>query len=191
MLSQIVDGLCSSDAVFRFNCLRIVSQLATDVPQVLEEHWERLSAMLESPYSYQRACAVSVLVPFVCTSAEGDRLKDVVRSMESILPAEGTVNSRYILQGLGRIAAAAPALRPAITEYLLTAVTPENPNHALLQSDVIEALGLCTSPGADAQRIVEFVRMQLHSQSPRTKRVARAFLKRFDPDLPGPGTSSR
>lgn len=190
-LSQIVDGLSSSESVFRFNCLRIVSQLAEDAPRLLDQHWERFSVMLTSPYSYKRACAVNVLVPLACSRGHSDELAEVVRAMKSILPSEGTVNSRYILQGLGRIAAAVPALRSAITEFLLTAVKPESPNHALLQSDVIEALGLCSQSESDIGRILSFVQLQLHSPSPRTKRAAREFLKRFGPGLSDPAASSK
>ena len=180
-IAQVIDGLSSADHVYRYNCLRVSVVLAEEHPQLVDQHWEKLSTMLTSPYSYQRAGAVSVLVPLACHRAYSGELLEAVRAMEGIFPAEATVNSRYILQGLGRIAAAVPPLREPITEFLLGSVTAEKPNRELLRSDVIEAFAAFADGLRDKERCIAYAANQVHSPSPRTRKASRDFLKCYGP----------
>ncbi|HUX12407.1 MAG TPA: hypothetical protein VMW87_05225, partial [Spirochaetia bacterium] len=145
----------------------------------VDRYWEQLSSLLASPYSYQRACAVNVLVPIACRRKSGDETAELVRALESTFPSESTVNARYILHGLGRIAVSVHEFRGSITEFLLRAVTADSPNSALLRSDVIDAFSDYAQLLPDRERVIAYVRQQLHSSSPRTRKSAREFLKKF------------
>lgn len=89
-----------------------------------------------------------------------------------IPPAHVAVNS-------GKIALAKPNLRAEITNRLLAIDNVVQRHTNLVKASAIEAFDAYFEESEDQWRIIEFVRAQLDCDSPKTRKMAKAFLKKW------------
>ena len=109
------------------------------------------------------------------------RLEGIFDKLYSILYGEGTITAAHLARNSGKIARAKPKLRSRITERLLNI----DRNHRgkqkeLIKGHAIEAFDEYFEEAENQPEILEFVRKQLQSQSPKTRKLAREFLKKRD-----------
>jgi hypothetical protein len=81
----------------------------------------------------------------------------------------------------GKIAKEKPNLRPKITKILLNIDKIHQGNQIeLMKAYVIDAFNAYYKEIEDKEAVLSFVKIQLTSTSPKTKKVAKEFLKRWD-----------
>jgi hypothetical protein len=79
----------------------------------------------------------------------------------------------------GKIALAKPHLQAEITDRLLDIDNVVQRHKDLVKASAIEAFDAYFEQSKDQQRISEFVKAQLNCESPKTRKMAKAFLKKW------------
>jgi hypothetical protein len=177
-LDEILEGIVSKDEVYRYNCFQVLYRLSENQPAALYPDWHYLAGLLDSDNSYHRSMA-GQLIPNLTRVDTERRFEASFDRIFALLDDDKIVPARQFAQHIGRIVTAKPDLQPRITERLLGV---DDTHHTesrkdLLKGDVIAAFGEFFEGSADQERILDFVERQVNCSSPRTRKVAQAFLK--------------
>ena len=180
LLPDLLDGILASKDFIRFNSFKVLLFISEEHPEVLYPRWDFFSALLDSDNSYQQYIAI-YLISSLARADDSARLEGIFDKLYSILDGEGTITAAHLARNSGKIARAKPKLRARITERLLNI----DRNHRgkqkeLIKGHAIEALDEYFEEAENQPEILEFVRKQLQSQSPKTRKLAREFLKKRD-----------
>ena len=180
VLPELLDGILASKDFIRFNSFKVLLFISEELPEVLYPRWDFFSALLDSDNSYQQYIAI-YLISSLARADDSARLEGIFDKLYSILDGEGTITAAHLARNSGKIARAKPKLRARITERLLNI----DRNHRgkqkeLIKGHAIEAFDEYFEEAENQPEILEFVRKQLQSQSPKTRKLAREFLKKRD-----------
>jgi hypothetical protein len=180
VLPELLDGILASKDFIRFNSFKVLLFISEEHPEVVYPRWDFFSALLDSDNSYQQYIAI-YLISSLARADDSARLEGIFDKLYSILDGEGTITAAHLARNSGKIARAKPKLRARITERLLNI----DRNHRgkqkeLIKGHAIEAFDEYFEEAENQPEILEFVRKQLQSQSPKTRKLAREFLKKRD-----------
>ena len=81
---------------------------------------------------------------------------------------------------LGKIVKAKPHFQSTITEKLLNLDRTHHKHKELLKSGAIKSFMEYFKEAENKKKIMAFVKQQQESKSPKTKRIAEEFIKRFE-----------
>jgi hypothetical protein len=180
VLPELLDGILAKKDFIRFNSFKVLLFISEEHPEVLYPRWGFFSGLLDSDNSYQQYIAI-YLITNLTRVDDSARLEGIFDKLYSILDGEGTITAAHLARNSGKIARAKPELRAKITERLLNI----DRNHRgkqkeLIKGHAIEAFDEYFEEAENQPEILEFVRKQLQSQSPKTRKLAREFLKKRD-----------
>jgi len=180
VLPELLDGILAKKDFIRFNSFKVLLFISEEHPEVLYPRWDFFSGLLDSDNSYQQYIAI-YLITSLTRVDDSARLEGIFDKLYSILDGEGTITAAHLARNSGKIARAKPELRAKITERLLNI----DRNHRgkqkeLIKGHAIEAFDNYFEEAENQPEILEFVRKQLQSQSPKTRKLAREFLKKWD-----------
>ena len=182
-LAELLAGILSKHEEIREPSFKALLAISETHPEVLYPHWEYFAGLLVSKNTYLKYEAIYLIASLTIadTSRKFERIFDTFYELlddKSVIPAShAALNS-------GKIALAKPHLRTRITDRLLriddTHHEPER--RELIKSYVIEAFEeyFEGSDDEDRKMILEFVREQVASSSPKTRKKAKEFLKKWD-----------
>lgn len=164
----------------RSNAYKVLLALAENEPETLLPYWDDLAALLHCGNGSSQYCAVHLLAPLARVDREG-RFEALLDDFFSLLEDESVMVASHTAAAAGQIALALPELQQRITRSLFGIEnTRHDPEHkGLVISYAIEALDAYFVQAADAEAVVVFVRRQLNSASPKTRKLAAAFLKKW------------
>jgi hypothetical protein len=180
-LTELLAGILSKKDEIRSPSFKALLLISEEQPELLYPHWDYFAALLESNNTFLKYQAIYLIASLIKadTANKFERLFDTYYNLlddKSIIPAShAALNS-------GKIAGAKPELQTRITDRLLRIdETHHEPDHKeLIKSYVIEAFSEYFEAAEDKEMILEFVRKQLESGSPKTRKNAKEFLKKWE-----------
>jgi hypothetical protein len=180
-LTELLAGILSKKDEIRSPSFKALLLISEEQPELLYPHWDYFAALLESNNTFLKYQAIYLIASLIKadTANKFERLFDTYYNLlddKSIIPAShAALNS-------GKIAGAKPELQTRITDRLLRIdETHHEPDHKeLIKSYVIEAFSEYFEAAEDKEMILEFVRKQLESSSPKTRKKAKEFLKKWE-----------
>jgi len=136
--------------------------------------------MLDSTNNYFKYQAIYLIANVLSADTE-DRFSEISKKYFGLIHDPSIMIASHLALNAGKIAKAKPAMRPVITKLLLDAGkgSRERKSGELLQSYIIDAFEQYIDGTGDLKNVVAFVREQLESGSPKTRKAAKEFLKRF------------
>ncbi len=175
----LVAGLLVKDEAYRYNCYKVLLQVAEHGPALLYPYWDSFVSMLASENSYHRMVGVTFIARLVPADTER-RFERIYEAYFAHLDDDSVIVARYVAQNAGRIARAKPELVAETVERLLDIVrTYHNADRRdLLAADVIASCAELLDVAPDKGRILAFVRGQAQSKSPKTRQTVKGFLKK-------------
>jgi len=178
-LSELMTGILAKKDEIRFNCYEVLRTIAEKNPERLYTHWDHFSGLLDSDNHYQRFIAINLLANLVHIDTEGkfeaimDKYFDNIAGDRTMVAGQAALNA-------GKIARAKPSLQTLITDRLINiGHIHQGKQTELMKAYAITALDDYFPQAIDKQTIIDFVKKQLHSDSPKTKKVAYNFLKKY------------
>jgi hypothetical protein len=186
VLSEIVGGLRlkvntkSPEETVRYNCFKVLMQITRTRSELLYPQWNGLVGFLSSDNSYHKMAAVQLVAGLVKADVE-NRFESIFDKYFALLDDQSMIVAIYVASNAGKIVSARPGLEPRVTRKLLEI---ERTHHipgrkALVVAGAIEAFDAYMSLASDRERILEFVDRQQQSDSPKTRKLARQFLKKW------------
>ena len=179
LIKQYLEGLLSKNETYRYNCFKIIYNLSEKNPLILYPYWEFFENHLRSKNSYHKMSAVLIIANL--TSVDKEKKFDrLFEEFYGYLKTEKTITSIYILKSSGKIAGFKPYLIEKITKILLDIEKIYiGKQIELVKSAVIESFYDYFESIENKKAIIDFVKKQTNSVSPKAKKIAKEFLKKY------------
>ena len=178
VLPELLDGILANKDFIRFNSFKVLLFISEKHPEALYPKWDFLAGLLDSNNSYLKYIAIYLIANLAQVDVEA-RLERIFERLYSILDGEGTITAAHLARNSGKIARAKPELRAKITQRLMNIDrTHQGKQKELIKGHAIEAFDEYFEEAESQPEIIEFVKKQLQSKSPKTRKLAREFLKK-------------
>jgi hypothetical protein len=180
VFSELLEGILSRNDSIRFNSFKVLLHLSEKHPALLYPQWDYFASLLESKNSYSQYIAIYLIARLTAVDIDS-KFELIFDKYWGILEGEGTITAAHLALNSGKIARAKPQLMTRITSRLLNIdKTHRGKQKELVKGHAIEAFDEYYRETENKQEILEFVRRELESKSPRTRKLARQFLEKWD-----------
>jgi hypothetical protein len=181
ILNELLEGVLSKKEKIRFNCFKVLLLIAEEYPKVLYPKWDFFADLLISPNTYFKYIAVYIIANLAKDDPK-NRFEKIFNRYYGLLDDESVIPPAHVAANSPHIAKAKPHLQTRIINKLLsidkTHHKPERKD--LIKGYIIEAFGGLFEEARNKKKMLQFVKGQLKSKSPRTRKKAREFLKKWD-----------
>jgi hypothetical protein len=179
LLSELLEGILSKKDAIRFENFKTLLLLSEEHPEVLYPKWDFFEGLLRSDNTYHKCMGVQTIANLarVDSAKHFERIYD---TFYSLLNDKSVVTANYLAGVSGKIAEAKPELQTKITRKLLSIdETHHDPERRdLIKSYAIKSFSEYFKESKDKAEIVKFVEKQLDCKSPKTRKIAKDFLKK-------------
>nr|MDO8079254.1 hypothetical protein [Candidatus Freyarchaeota archaeon] len=181
VLSELFEGILSKKDTVRYNSFKVFMLLSEGHPEVLYPKWDFFVELLSSDNTSHRNIAVNILANLTGADKE-NRFEKIFDQYYSLLDDESVIPAAQLAGKSGKIAKAKPKLQTKITNKLLAIdeTHHEQERKDLIKGYAIESLGEYFEQAENKKEIINFVKKQLNCQSPKTRKIAKEFLKKWD-----------
>jgi hypothetical protein len=178
---QIIDGLTFPVDSYRFNCNNVAVKLAEKAPQNVFPYWKAIAELLESSNTYHRCSGINIL-PHLIPGDGGSQFRRLFDRYFSHLDDESVIPPCYVARNCPTIAFHLPELTQQVVQRLLAIEdTHHEPGRKeLIKADIIMAMDALYDRLENKTEVLRFVEAQLDCGSPKTRKAAKAFLRKHD-----------
>jgi len=182
--SELFRGLSDKQERVGYNCVRALLLLGEEHPQLLYPHWDLFVELLRSENTYFKLRGANLLATCVAADTE-HRFEGLFDEYFQALNGSSVIAASYIARNSGKIVRAKPDLQDRITSRLLAIDETHYPAERkdLIKRHALEAFAEYFETSERKAEIMEFARAQLDSKSPKTRKIAKEFLKTWG-DVP-------
>jgi hypothetical protein len=184
-LHDLLDGISpkTQKSIIRENSSKAVLYLSEQHPAVLLPHWAYFVKLLKSDNGFSKYVAVHTLANLVTTDDDGRFEKSFI-AFYKLLDDESVMVASHVAGVSGQIARAKPQLQSKITQRLLSIPQTHFPaeRQALIISYALPSLDeyFAEATARDQDRILAFAHQQLDCASPKTRKLAKDFIKKWE-----------
>jgi len=177
-LQEMLRGIVSKHDVYRYNCFKVLFQISETEPMILYPEWDYFVGLLDSSNSYHRSISLRIIANLTSVDTE-KRFDDIFDPYFDLLDDEKVITARYLAGSAAAIAQHKPYLQARITKKLLGIddTHHEEGRKDLIKGDIIQTFESFFEDSSDKEEILAFVEAQVKSSSPRTRKIAKSFLK--------------
>jgi len=175
LLSELLNGLHSKKDTLRFNCFKVLHCISEENPYVLYSKWDFFVSLLESDNSYQKLIVVRTLANLTHADKE-NKFEELFDQYYNLLN-DSVIVAGHLAACSGTIAKAKPELRSKITQRLLSIDKTTQKHKDLVKAYAIDAFNEYFREAENKSEILQFIREQLNSKSPKTRKKAKQFLR--------------
>jgi hypothetical protein len=182
LLLELLEGIAPDNKLsqIRYNSFRILEIISTKNPEALLPHWNFLVELLKSQNDPSKYNALHIIANLVSSGKDGGF--EAIFDLYFDLLEEDNLPLVAHLAGLaGKIARAKPRLQSRITEKLLSIDQTHfnDERNELIKGYAIESFNEYFDHAPDKEIIAAFVKDQIHSSSPKTRKKASDFLSKW------------
>ena len=179
LLSELLDGLKLKNETVRYNSFKVLMRISEENGTVLYPKWDYFVKLMGSDNTYHRLSGLQIIADLTSVDID-NRFDEIFDSYFDLLGSKGTIVAAYVAVNAGKIAKAKPHLRTRITDLLLNIDKIHTGKQIeMIKGGVIEALDKYFEEAENRDAIIEFVKNQLDSESPKTRKQAKEFLNKW------------
>ena len=179
---ELVEGSFDKREMVRYNCVRVLLRAMQLQPNLFYHYWDRFAKGIDSPNSFHRSSSAQAIA-FLASVDEDSRLDPILTHYLKLLDDSKVMVSHYFLDTLPLIYHTRPEFRSKIVACLLSVDKTKHPpsRKELLKADIIGNLDQIfgTLSPRDKKRAASFVKDQLQSESPKARKAAKEFGKKY------------
>ncbi len=184
LLSELLDGLMLKNEALRYNCFKVILFISEEHGEALYPKWDFFVKLLDSDNTYWKMSGLQIIANLTRVDTD-KKFDDICDKYYRLLADRGTVVAAHAAINSGKIASAKPDLQARITDKLLSIDNIYAGKQIdLVKGYIIEAFAVYFEEAENKNRIIEFVRNQLNSGSPRTRKQAEQFINKWCKEQP-------
>jgi len=178
LIGQYLEGLTSKSETYRYNCFKALYVVSEKKPAVLYPHWDFFEAHLRSDNEYHKMSAVLIIANLTPVDKE-KKFEKLFDEFYGNLKSKKTITSIYIVKSSGKIARSKPNIMEKITSMLLN-IEKIHPGKQieLVKASAIDSFSEYFERIENKKEVIDFVKKQTNSSSPKTRKMAKDFLKK-------------
>lgn len=173
-LETLLGNLKEKNDTIRFNSFEVLEFVSLQNPRVLYPHWDFFAGLL-SGNAYHKRIGVQILVDLVRIDTKG-KFEQILDKYYDML-SDSVIVAALITELTAKIIKAKPELEPQITRRLLDIDNTTQKHKDLIKAGAIDSFMEYYEMAEDKEGIIEFVKGQLKSTSPKTKKKAKQFFE--------------
>jgi hypothetical protein len=179
ILSELLEGILSKDDEVRYPSFKALFIISKEHPEVLYPKWDFFVKLISSYNSYKKLIGLRIIANLTKVDKE-NKFEKIFYKYYRILNDNRTMTAGHIASNSGKIAKAKPNLQIKITEKLLNIdKTHTGKQKELIKAYAIEAFDEYYEEVEDKKKINDFIKKQLESESPKTRKKAKEFLEKW------------
>lgn len=181
VLSELFEGILCKKEIIRFNSFKVLLLISEEHPKVLYPEWDFFAKLLDTDNAYHIYIAIYIIANLTRVDKK-NKFEKIFSKYYDLLDDSRIVPPSHVALNSGKIIRAKPKLQKKITKRLLAIdETHHEPGRKdLIKGYVIEGFSEYFREVKNKKEIIEFVKRQLNSSSPKTRKVAKEFLKKWD-----------
>jgi hypothetical protein len=179
-LSELLEAATARDDAVRSKSFKALLMLSEEHPERLYPKWDHFVDLLGRDNNYLKYQAIYIIANLTRIDTE-NQFEATFAAYYDLLDGRSVMTAAHAAGNSGKIARAKPQLQARITEELFGIDDTHHPpgRKDLIKGYAIEAFAEYFEEAANKDRILEYVKKQLRSESPRTAKAAKRFLKRW------------
>ena len=182
LLKNLLNGVApqAQKSARRENCSQSLMFMAETWPEILLPHWNYFLQLSKSSNGFSKYVVVYVLASLTKIDTNG-LFKNSMDDYFHLLDDESVMVASHAALNSAKIAGNLPELATDITRRLFQIdQTHHDPGHlALVKAYIVEAMDVLYNSSSIKEEIMEFVKAQQQAPSPKTVKLAMAFLKKY------------
>jgi hypothetical protein len=178
VLQGLLDGVLSKEEAVRYSSFKALNVLSEKYPEKLYDKWDFFTNMMRDK-THHKYIAIYIIANLTRADPE-KRFEDLFNAYYALLGDKSVIPAAHVAVNSGKIALAKPKLQAEITNRLLDIDNTVQRHKDLVKASAIEAFDAYFEQSEDKARIIEFVKAQLDCRSPKTRKKAKAFLKKWE-----------
>ena len=180
LLCKSLQGILSKKDEIRHNNYQILLQISKTHPKILYLKWDFLADLLNDDNHFHRYIAINLLANLASVDSK-NKFEHIFNRYFSNIESNRTMVAGQAALNSGKIAKEIPNLRTKITNILLKIdKIHQGKQTELMKGYAIKAFNEYFKETEDKNEILEFVKAQSNSNSPKTKKIAKEFLKKWN-----------
>ena len=181
LLAELLDNLWSKNETIRYNSHKVLCLISQEHPRILYPQWDYFAQFLKSDNTYHKLSAIHILANLIKADTKG-KFEKMFDRFYGLLDDKSFITAAYLAGASGKIARAKPKLQAKITNRLLSIDKTHHQQERkdLVKASIIEAFEEYFDQTRNKKRILEFVEKQLNCESPKTRKIAKEFMKRLN-----------
>ena len=179
ILKTILEGILSTNDVYRYNCFKVLSSIGLQRPERLYPEWRRFELLLQSKNAFHRGIAVNIIAQLTKVDNKR-RFEKIFDEYFDLLNDASLMVARYVALSAGEIARAKLKSANQITAKLLKVgeLHFDKGRRDLIAGDVLQSIEKYFDALTDEKEIIAFAKRLRRSKSPRGKKAAEKFLEK-------------
>ncbi len=180
ILEDLLTGLLSREDVLRFNCYKVLLLVSEKDPKRLYPKWDYFMDLLNSDNTSRKYIGIHLIANLTKADIEG-KFEKGFKQFFGLLRDRSVIPVSHVAGVSGSIAKIKPHLQSKITKELLMIdeINPELKQKELVKSYVITSFNEYFPQAKNQKKILDFVRAQQFSKSPKTREKALQFLEKW------------
>lgn len=180
ILAELINNLVAKDETIRYNSHKVLLIISQNKPKVLYSQWDFFADLLKSQNNFHKVIGIQILANLTKIDTK-NKFEEIFDIYCKLIDAKSVMTAGHLAANLGTIAKVKPNLREKLTNVLLNI---DKTHHELSRKDlikayVIESFNEYFNEIEDKGEVIEFVKAQLDSKSPKTRKAAEKFLKKY------------
>ena len=180
ILAELINNLIAKDEIIRYNSHKVLLIISQNKPEVLYPHWDFFADLLKSQNNFHKVIGIQILANLTKIDTK-DKFEEIFDIYCDLLNVKSVMTAGHLAANLGTIAKVKPNLRDKLTKVLLSI---DKTNHEISRKDLIKAYAIESfneyfNKIENKEEIIKFVKAQLDCKSPKTRKAAEKFLKKY------------
>ena len=179
VLQEAFDGVLSKNDVVRQNSFQTLNFLSEKHPDSVYGRWDFFADLIRRGNSFHKYIAVWVIANLTKADPE-NKFEKLFDDYYGLLGDKSVIPAGHVAAKSGKIALAKPELQAEITNRLFDIDNTVQKHKDLVKSGAIASFNAYFEKSKDQARIIEFVKAQLNCDSPKTRKMAKEFLEKWN-----------
>ena len=173
---ELVENLAEKNETLRYNSFLVLNSIAEEKPEILYHYWDTCVNYLKSEKVLQVLVGIELISRLVPADKE-NRFDEVAGYYFNLINHPNVIPIRYLMLNCWRIGKSRPQYIPQIRNLIFSIDGINQEHKGLLKGDGILAFAQLWDQIDEKEEIIQFVKDQLDSESPKTIKEAKKFLK--------------
>jgi hypothetical protein len=178
-LSELLDDL-TEKCEQRWPSFKILKYLSEKNPDALYPKWNHLEDLFKKGNSYTKYATIYIIANLTKIDKE-NKFENFFDDYFGEIDTTRTVTAAHVIVNASKIAKAKPKIQDKIIKKLLDIDrTHKGKQKEMMKGYAIEAFSEFYDEIKDKNQIINFVKQQLESACPKTRKQAKEFLKKWE-----------
>ena len=179
VLQEAFDGILSKNDVVRQNSFQTLNFLSEKYPESVYGRWDFFANLIRKGNSFHKYMAIWIIANLTKADPK-NKFEKLFDDYYGLLGDKSVIPAAHVAAKSGKIALAKPALQAEITSRLLDIDNTVQKHKDLVKASAIKAFDAYFKQSKDQAKIIEFVKAQLNCESPKTRKMAKEFLEKWN-----------